>query len=212
MPDDLLEMMAELDEIIGKTPSVGKLEESFDEPLFISVMHVEGRTHEPSPSTIAPRSRPPCKRTRELIIVGDLGRVKTPSVGMFKDDNLLGFMCHIVFGPSRYKLWWKELSAICDMSSLFRRSMLVVMMWRTRRPRRMKAVPGFTLDSVRKSLGTKFQVLIVPVRTQSPLGRDRCFYHFIKATQQRCATAIEMLYGAHKEERSFTFVCIYITS
>ncbi|KAI3725233.1 hypothetical protein L1987_65014 [Smallanthus sonchifolius] len=61
VPDDLLEMMAELDEIIGKTPSMGKLVESVEdhddpgeglevtpianpisEPLPITVVHSEG--------------------------------------------------------------------------------------------------------------------------------------------------------------------------
>ncbi|KAI3773452.1 hypothetical protein L1987_47981 [Smallanthus sonchifolius] len=100
VPDDLLEIIAEFDEIIGKTPSVGKLEESVEypddpreglevtlleipvpKPLSILVIHSEGRDAEPNPSSSVPRSRPPRKRTRALRDSSRVRVVKTPSEG-----------------------------------------------------------------------------------------------------------------------------------
>ncbi|KAI3816055.1 hypothetical protein L1987_15740 [Smallanthus sonchifolius] len=85
VPDDLLEMMAELEGIIGKIPSVGMVEivktpddpdESLEivlvetpslEPLPVIVVHPEGVETEQNPSFRAPRSRTLRKRTRALI-------------------------------------------------------------------------------------------------------------------------------------------------
>ncbi|KAI3776102.1 hypothetical protein L1987_45865 [Smallanthus sonchifolius] len=116
--DDLLEIMAELDEIIGKTTSVGKLVESVEDPedpdeslevvsidtsnhrpLSCPILCSKGRIAEPTPSSSCPRSRPPRKITRELIDLGDLGRVQTPSVRMFRSDNLLGYLNSVISGP-----------------------------------------------------------------------------------------------------------------
>ncbi|KAI3682936.1 hypothetical protein L1987_83329 [Smallanthus sonchifolius] len=148
--DDLLEMMVEFDEIIGKRPSVGTTEESVEdpndpgeglevphigesiykpspEPLPITLVHSERVSVKPNPSSRPPRSRPPHKRTRTFI-----------------DSSYF---------------------RVVSRSSL--------LSWRTGRPRRMKAVPGFALDSVMKSLGTKFQVFFVlPVLNLHSGGTD----------------------------------------
>ncbi|KAI3827931.1 hypothetical protein L1987_02020 [Smallanthus sonchifolius] len=116
MPDDLLEMMAELEDIIGTTPSVGKLVEVVEDP------EIRGKN-------------PP------VIESSGFRLLKTPSVGRFTGDKLLGYLNHIIFRPGRYKLWWKDLSSTCNMSSVFDRSLKVLKLWRTGRPRRMKAVP-----------------------------------------------------------------------
>ncbi|KAI3805520.1 hypothetical protein L1987_27970 [Smallanthus sonchifolius] len=155
--DDLLEMIAEFEDVIGTTPSVGKLVASIEdpddpgeglevpfienlitEPLPSTIVLSEGRVAEPTPSSDYPRSRPPRKRTRELIDLGNLDRVHTPSVGTSRGDKLLGYLMHIIFGPGRYKLWWKDLS---DRGPLFDRSSCLLEMWRTGRLRRVKAVP-----------------------------------------------------------------------
>ncbi|KAI3732243.1 hypothetical protein L1987_63444 [Smallanthus sonchifolius] len=184
VPDDLLEMMAEFDEIIGKPPSVGMTEEIVEEPdnpgeslevvtivkpipepLSCTVVHSERASVDPTPSSSTPRSRPPRKRTRASTDSSRLRIMQTPSVGMFKSDNLLGYMFHIIFGPGRYKLWWKDLNATCKMSSLFG-SRMVVVMYRTGRPRRMKAIPfrikekppdrlGVALDLAREIVGNE---------------------------------------------------------
>ncbi|KAI3827052.1 hypothetical protein L1987_01114 [Smallanthus sonchifolius] len=138
VPDDLLEMIAEFDKIIGKTPSVGKLEESVED---LDDPGEGGRTVDPTLSSSVPRSRPPRKRTRPVIESSDFRLLKTPSVGRFMGDKLLGYLNHIIFGPGKYKLWWKDFSATCNMSSVFDRSLKVLRLWRTGRPHRMKAVP-----------------------------------------------------------------------
>ncbi|KAI3816084.1 hypothetical protein L1987_15772 [Smallanthus sonchifolius] len=154
VPDDLLEMMVELDEIIGKTPSAGKLVESVEdpddpgerlettplmiphiEPLTFTIVHAEGIEVE-SP----PKSRPPRKKLQELSESCDLERVKTPSMGMFRSDNLLGYLNRVIFGPGRFKLWWKDLIDKCNGGLRFDRSMSLLMLWRTGIPRRMKVV------------------------------------------------------------------------
>ncbi|KAI3754969.1 hypothetical protein L1987_54761 [Smallanthus sonchifolius] len=158
VPDDLLEMMAELDEIIGTTPSVGKLVEIVEDPddpgrglevtaienlipKPLPILYSKGRTIDPTPSTSIPRSRPPRKRTRNMIDSSGLGRIQTPSVGIFKGDNLLGYLNSVIFGPGRFKLWWKDLIVTSDEVSMLDRDLSVMSLCTTGRPRRMKAVP-----------------------------------------------------------------------
>ncbi|KAI3732643.1 hypothetical protein L1987_63850 [Smallanthus sonchifolius] len=249
MLDDLLGMMAELDEIIGTTPSLGKLVENVEDPrdpgggleiisivnsiletLLVTVVHSERGSVDPTISSNTPRSRPPRERIHVLRDIGELERVKTPIVGTSKDDRLHGYLMHITFGPGRYKMWWKDLCAKCDMSSLVVRNVKLLSWCRTGGPRRMKTVPVRIKEKPydrlyvvscrdsrliwhRKSSRTKFQVsrgIISPVRTQSPFGRDRMFPSLCKGNSTECATATEMLYGAHREERSYTHIGLHL--
>ncbi|KAI3819557.1 hypothetical protein L1987_13398 [Smallanthus sonchifolius] len=146
VPDDLLEMMEEFDEIIGKSPSVGMIEESIKdhedpgesiraitianhipELLPITIVHSEGRTTEPTTSASAHRSRPPRKRTRALIDSSDFGRMQTPSVGTSRGDKLFRYLNQVVFGPGRFKFWWKDQSD--RHNGVFSRSSCLLGMW-----------------------------------------------------------------------------------
>ncbi|KAI3810152.1 hypothetical protein L1987_19762 [Smallanthus sonchifolius] len=207
VPDDLLEMMADFEEIIGKTPSVGKLvevvedpgdpgedlevphvENPIPEPLPITIVLSEGIIVDPTPSSSVPRSRPPQKRTRALIDSSDLERVKTPSVGMFRGDNLLGYLNQVIFGPGRFKLWWKDLIDKYDGVLMFVGGICLMMCWRTGRPRRMKAVPvrikekppdrlGFMLDFMRKIIRNEVPEEEVPSRYARDKGVGRLKIH-----------------------------------
>ncbi|KAI3732352.1 hypothetical protein L1987_63556 [Smallanthus sonchifolius] len=155
VPEDMLEIMEELDEIIGKPPSVGMTKESVKdpddpceglevphigdsspEPLSITIVHSERVSVKPNPSSSPPRSRPSRKRT------------------------------HMFIESSDFKLWWKDLCEKCDMSSMFVRSRSLLNLWRTGRPQSMKAVPvrikenppdrlGFTLDLAWEIIGNE---------------------------------------------------------
>ncbi|KAI3815783.1 hypothetical protein L1987_15465 [Smallanthus sonchifolius] len=176
--------MSDFKEIIGKTPSVRKLVEVVEDPvdpgeglevphienaipelLPITIVLCEGRIIDPTPSSSVPRSWPPQKRTHALIDSSDFERVKTPSVGMFRGDKLLGYLNHIIFGPGKFKLWWKDRCDIHSRNLKFDRIMSLMRFWRTWRPRRMKAVPDIVLESVRKIIGNE-----VPVEKFSKLS------------------------------------------
>ncbi|KAI3744993.1 hypothetical protein L1987_58092 [Smallanthus sonchifolius] len=120
-------MIVEFDEIIGKTPSVGKLVEAVEdpddpseglgvtlleipipEPLSILVIHSEGRASELNTSSSVPRSRPPRKRTRALRDSFRVRVVKTPSVGMYRSDNLLGYLNQRFVLDSVWKIFENE--------------------------------------------------------------------------------------------------------
>ncbi|KAI3807563.1 hypothetical protein L1987_23493 [Smallanthus sonchifolius] len=173
MPDDVLNIMAEFEDVMGKTPSVGKLvdivEDPYDDPgeseeaipLKISIpepSHVltlvcaEGRIEKPTPNSNPPRSRPPRKRTRESREV-ELKMEQTPSVGICKDDSTLGYLNNVIFGPGRFKLWWKDWIATCDMSLMFESSSCLL--------------EESMLDSVRKIVGNEAPGL-------SRYARDEC--------------------------------------
>ncbi|KAI3798080.1 hypothetical protein L1987_33349 [Smallanthus sonchifolius] len=69
---------------------------------------------------------------------------------MFRGDSLLKYLNQVIFGPGRFKLRWKDWIGTYDIHIDFDRSRSLMRLWRIGRPRRMKAVPGFVLDSVRK--------------------------------------------------------------
>ncbi|KAI3743258.1 hypothetical protein L1987_60964 [Smallanthus sonchifolius] len=249
VPDDLLEMMAEFDEIIGKSPSLGMIEESIEDPedpgerlkaTPLVISHIESFTFtcvhaEGIEAESSPKSRPPRKKLRELSEFVDLERVKTPSVGMFRGDNLLGYLNRVIFGLGRFKLWWKDWIDAYDIHLSFDRGRNLMRMWRTGRPRRMKSVSvrikekppdrcvyvlgkclgcrvcvhymGFALDSVRKIVKNEVPGFIISsVLNIHSGGIDHHLYEVCKGNPTVCATATEMLYGAHKEERSCTFL------
>ncbi|KAI3760547.1 hypothetical protein L1987_50943 [Smallanthus sonchifolius] len=163
--------MAEFEEVIGKTPSVGKLVEVVEDPedpgeiveviplevpipkplhIFTTVCALGRKIESP------PRSRPPRKSTRELIDLGNVDRVLTPSVGISRSDKLLGYLMRIIFGPGRFKLWWKDWIATCNMSLMFESSSCLL--------------EESMLDSVRKIVGNEAPDLPRYARDKS-LGR-----------------------------------------
>ncbi|KAI3819806.1 hypothetical protein L1987_13658 [Smallanthus sonchifolius] len=138
VPDDLREMMTELEDIIGKTPSAGMIEkvESVKEPGD------PNESLELSPSSRFPKSRLSRKRTHALRDVCELESVQTLSVGKFKGDSLLGYLNSVIFRPGKFKMWWKDLSATCFLSSLFVRSNELLRLWRKKAvPVRIKEKP-----------------------------------------------------------------------
>ncbi|KAI3823049.1 hypothetical protein L1987_04475 [Smallanthus sonchifolius] len=99
VPSDLQEMMAELEEMIGKTPSLGMIGKLDDPCESLEATSLEIPLPDPLPIIIVPsevvetesptKSRPPRKRTRGLSDSCDLRIVQTPSVGTSRGDKLL---------------------------------------------------------------------------------------------------------------------------
>ncbi|KAI3816613.1 hypothetical protein L1987_16316 [Smallanthus sonchifolius] len=227
VPDYLLEIIAEFDEIIGKTTSVGKLEESVEdpddpceglgvtlleipvpEPLSILVIHSEGRDTEPNPSSSVPRSRPPLKRTRTLIDSSELGRMQTPSVGTSRVDKLLRYLNQVVFGPgsvdrgfvldSVRKIVENEVP-VPPVREAFGKS------FRGTRRTNQEAVLKATPSRYARSGRLIFRgFIILPVLNLHSGGIDYHLYEVCKGNPAVCATVTEMLYSAHKDERSWT--------
>ncbi|KAI3797283.1 hypothetical protein L1987_32539 [Smallanthus sonchifolius] len=98
--------------------------------------------------------------------------------------------------PDWFKCWWKDLSAINDTHLRFGRSFCLLGLWRTGRPRRMKAVPvrikekppdrlEFTLDLAWEIIGNEFPGFIIPPILNIHLGViDYLLYPVVKATRQ----------------------------
>ncbi|KAI3694808.1 hypothetical protein L1987_77789 [Smallanthus sonchifolius] len=216
----LSEILAQAEQMVCKAPIVESVEDPGDPGGSLEVISIENPIHElppnlcskreaaeptPSPNTL--RSMPPRKRTRTVIESSDFRMVQTPSVGKFKGDKLLGYLRHVIFGPGRYKLCWKDLNITCKITLLFGSSM-IGLMWNTGRPWRMKAIPvrikgkppdrlGFALNLEREIIGNKVPGVVRPARTQSPFGRVRMLLSLCKGNPAVCATVTEMLYGAH---------------
>ncbi|KAD7480311.1 hypothetical protein E3N88_03447 [Mikania micrantha] len=122
--EELLKKEDELDAEIEKTLSVG----TFEDVGVVSVVEKEIRIkpldvraesssieHEHSAihllvrrvvEKLPPKSRPSRKKLKEMGDISELRTVKTPSVGIFRDDRLLGYIFRIIFRPSRFKSSW----------------------------------------------------------------------------------------------------------
>ncbi|KAI3754901.1 hypothetical protein L1987_54693 [Smallanthus sonchifolius] len=198
----LNDILPQVEMIVCETRRVEILESTLvepplSEPLLVTVVHSERVSVESTPSSDHPRSRPPREKTRELIDLGNLDRVQTPSVGMSRGDNLLGYLLHIIFGPGRFKLWWKDRGNRYEGYTMLGNSRLIrcgissgMKFQSTRGTRRWKGSPSRYCSACPNSISIRAGRMLLSLCNGNPVV---------------CATVTEMLYGAHKEERSCTF-------